>query len=68
MAGQPRSFDPDLGPSGRWSGIGSRPIVADMNISSPTPELAEPESSETPISETEAAEIEDRLRSLGYIE
>jgi hypothetical protein len=39
-----------------------------MTISSPTPELAEPEPSETPVSETEAAEIENHLRSLGYIE
>jgi hypothetical protein len=39
-----------------------------MNISSPTPELAEPESSETPVSEIEVAEIEDHLRSLGYLE
>jgi hypothetical protein len=39
-----------------------------MTISSPSPELAEPEPSETSVSETEAAEIEDRLRSLGYIE
>ena len=47
---------------------GSGPIVADMNISSQTPELSESGSSETTVSETEAAEIEDRLRSLGYIE
>jgi hypothetical protein len=39
-----------------------------MTTTSPPPELAEPDASETPVSETEAAEIEERLRSLGYIE
>ena len=39
-----------------------------MATTSPQPELAESDASETPVSETEVAEIEERLRSLGYIE
>jgi hypothetical protein len=39
-----------------------------MNGSSPAPELTEPEPSEAPVSEAEKTEIEEHLRSLGYLE
>jgi len=39
-----------------------------MEHSLPEPDPDDLDTSETPLSEAEAAEIEDRLRTLGYIE